>query len=388
MDMVAIFLGEYVVDSSPAILNLLDFLSETHEVHVYFRRSVITASLPIFKKDNVKLLSLDTPASIGYKKAIPLYMRTFLSRLRLKLNLCQHTYSTFIVFDPHGFTLCKEYFPQVKPIYYSLELYMSYDHYGLYYPKELMELERREINKTSGLIIQSGEKDAAFREDYKMQDNIPTFLLPITYKNSSVRQKANIIREKYNIDSSRKIALHFGGIAPWYSCIEIASKFSELDDWVLFFQGYPCPVEYLDELKSFISDNNIKNVIITEETYEVLDDVDKVLMSCDLGIAWYNNISVGFRMAGKSSGKIPAYFRFGLPVIINTYPSTVEAVESSGCGVCIDEIDEIPEAIKTIESDYHGFAEKCYAEYDSTYRFNVYAEKLHGFIFGDTEKTI
>jgi len=383
MEMVAVFLGEYVVNSSPAILNLLGFLSETHEVHFYFRNVALVRNIPVLKEKNIKVISLDTPTSVGYRMAIPLYLRNFVRRLNLKLKLFPHNYSAFIVIDPHGFVLCKEYFPQARPVYYSLELYMSYDHYGLYYPKELMDFERRDINKTSGLIIQSEGKNTAFREDYKMRDSIPSFLLPITYKTSSVRQKANMIREKYNIDSSRKIALHFGGIAPWYSCIEIALMFSALDDWVLFFQGYPCPAEYLEELKCFIRDNNINNVIVTEETYEALDDVDKVLMSCDLGIAWYNDISVGFRMAGKSSGKISAYFRFGLPVIVNSYPDTVEAVEKTGCGVCVDSIDSIPEAINIIESDYNGFAERCYEEYDKTYRFDVYASRLYDFIFGE-----
>jgi len=99
-------------------------------------------------------------------------------------------------------------------------------------------------------------------------------------------------------------------------------------------------------------------------------------MSCDLGIAWYDNISVGFRTAGKSSGKIAAYLRFGLPIIAKKYRSTIEAIEDTRCGICVDKITDIQEAIRNIELNYDKYSKNAIDEYNKRYDFNVYKEPL------------
>jgi glycosyltransferase involved in cell wall biosynthesis len=242
-----------------------------------------------------------------------------------------------------------------------------------------MERERSQINTIRGLIIPSREKELLFRQDYNLSPDILALLLPVTYKGRSMRQKSLMVREHYGIDSNKKIALHLGGIAAWFSCIEMAIAFSRLENWVLLFHGYQ-DQKYVQELKKMLMQHDIKNVIISDRLYDSLDDVNPILQSCDMGIAWYNNITVGFRTAGKSSGKIPAYLKFGLPVIAKKYPSTIDALEKTGCGVCIDTIDDIALAISSIEKDYATYAENAYAEYDRTYNFELYHSKIIEFI--------
>ena len=173
--------------------------------------------------------------------------------------------------------------------------------------------------------------------------------------------------------------LHLGEIKWWYSCIEIAQQFAGMKDRVLFFHGYH-DRDYLAMLKSSLTHNGIKNVIISEEIYDSMDDTDKLVKSCDIGIAWYNDITTGFRTVGRSSGKISAYLRFGLPVVATRYPSTVDAVEKAGCGVCIDRYDEIEGALARIEEDYEMYSANAIAEYDKTYWFENYKKALLNFI--------
>jgi len=364
MKRIAVFIAHYSIGNSPSILNLLDLLSDCYKVDL-FLQSVAMVKTDVLNKRNVSVLNLGHTISQSY--------------LRAKLRTVLTSYYCYICFDPHGFALCKQFFPDSRPIYYSLELYMKNDHYGLFYPAKVMERERSQINTIRGLIIPSREKELLFRQDYNLSPDILALLLPVTYKGRSMRQKSLMVREHYGIDSNKKIALHLGGIAAWFSCIEMAIAFSRLENWVLLFHGYQ-DQKYVQELKKMLMQHDIKNVIISDRLYDSLDDVNPILQSCDMGIAWYNNITVGFRTAGKSSGKIPAYLKFGLPVIAKKYPSTIDALEKTGCGVCIDTIDDIALAISSIEKDYATYAENAYAEYDRTYNFELYHSKIIEFI--------
>jgi len=361
---IAIFIANYTIGNSPSIINLLDLLSEHYCIHL-FLSNVQLKNVNVLKRQNIEAIDCEKISD-----------RPFSQKINKKYLSC---YDSYISFDPHGFVLCKELFPDARPIYYSLELYMKNDHFGLDYPKYIIDKERKEINTIKGLIIQSKEKEYLFRKDYHLSDEIPSLILPVTYKGLSVKERSQKLREKHQIDRHKRIALHLGGIAEWFSCIELAVTFSKLKNWVLFFQGYS-DQKYLTLLKGVLSKYNITNVIISEETYDDIEDVDRIIMSCDIGIAWYNDVSIGFRTAGKSSSKIVAYLRFGLPIIAKKYPSTVEAIKEKGAGVCVDDFVEIPSALSQIERNYEQYSENGCREYDRTYWFGNYKRKIIDFI--------
>ncbi|MFN3531096.1 MAG: methyltransferase domain-containing protein [Candidatus Brocadia sp.] len=363
MDKIAIFIEHYTICNSPSILNFIDFLSDYYNIDLFLKHVALT-NTNILKKPNIRV--------INYLEKIPL------DYIKERIKQTPLFYNHYVAFDPHGFVLCKELFPHSRPIYYSLELYMKDDHSSLHYPKEIMEKERTEIHCIKGLIIQSKEKERLFRNDYNLSEDIPSFILPITYRGVSTKEKSSEIREKYNIAAHTKIALHLGGIARWFSCIELAMTFSKIKNWVLLFHGYHDKI-YVEELKHILTNHNIKNVIISEEAYDDINNINPIIMSCDLGIAWYNDISMGFRTAGKSSGKIPAYLKFGLPVIAKKYPSTIEAIEDTHCGICVDTFEEIADAITKIENNYDAYSRNACDEYDKTYRFENYKENLLDF---------
>jgi len=360
MKKIAIFIAYYSIDNSPSIINLLEFLSESYEIDL-FLRSVSLKTADVLRRENIRVIDMGGGNPSGF--------------LKEKAKSYFTSYNHYICIDPHGFVLCKALFPKSRPIYYSLELYMKDDHFGLLYPKHVFDKERSQINDIKGLIIQSEEKDALFRKDYNLSGKIPSLILPVTYKGPSVKEKSDKIREMYKIDSGKKIALHLGGIAEWFSCIELAMAFSKLDNWVLFFQGYSSK-EYLEKLNDTLRKNNVTNVIITHKIYDSFEELGRIIQSCDLGIAWYNDISIGFRTAGRSSGKIAAYFKFGLPVIAKKYPSTVDAIDNTGSGICVNDIDDMKDAVSLIEKDYARFSRNARQEYEKAYRFENYKEKL------------
>jgi glycosyltransferase involved in cell wall biosynthesis len=288
-------------------------------------------------------------------------------------------YKDYLCFDPHAFVLCKNLFPSARPVYFSLELYFKDNHFNLEYSSDIIIKVNAWINTIKGLLIQSEEREQLFRIEYKLTNEIPTFILPVTYLQPSVKEKSSQLRAKYLIPETKKIALHLGGIQAYFSCIELAQEFRKLEGWVLFFHGYYFG-DYIHKFKKYLEINTVTNVIISDQVYEQMEDMDPLMMSCDLGIAWYNDVSPNFSTAGKSSGKISAYLRFGLPVIAKKYPSTLEAIEQTGCGICVDDFNEIPDAIRKIEADYQSFSDNCRNKYDAVYWFDKYRENLIEFI--------
>ncbi len=369
MGRVAVFVSRYGIGNSPSIINFLDFISDHYEVDLYVR-DVDMLDAPVLKKREINL--------------VPIRRRHILAQKIRNTVFRPDTYEHYICFNPNAFVMCKEMFPHSRPIYYSLELYMSYDNEGLYYPPEVRRKERAWINDIKGLIIQSREKEMLFREDYDLSDGIPTFYLPVTYRGKSSSEKSSYLRDKYGIDANKKVVLQLGEIKWWFHCVEIARVFSGVRDWFLVFHGY-YDWEYLEKLRTIIREESIENVIVSTEVFGSIDDLDELIMSCDAGIAWYSDFSVGLRNVGRSSGKISAYLRFGLPAVTNSYPTLVSAVQDTGCGLCLDGFEQIPEALSKIEENYSEYSKNAIAEYDKSYWFEKYKDGLLNFLNAKSE---
>lgn len=358
----AVCISHYSIGNSPSLLNLLGLLATHFQVHL-FLDNVALCDVPLLQSPRFVIYSIGRCfRRMGWPHPAR-HLRP------------QH----FLAVDPHGLVLCKELFPEARPIYYSLELYLRDDHYGLDYPPAIMRRERAAMKDIAGLVIQSAEKRDLFIADHGCGEGLRTFLLPVTLAGPPRPGKSRFVRDTFRIPPTRNIALHLGGIATWFSCIEIAIAFGALDDWALLFQGYADP-RYKAELKTAIRDHRLGNVFVSDVTYADIGFIDRIVESCDAGIAWYNDISAGFRTAGQSSGKIVSYLRGGLPVVAKAYPSTLRAIEAAGCGRCVSSIDDIPQALSTIQAAYDTFSSCALREYDATYRFDRYERALLDFL--------
>lgn len=358
---IAVFLSHYSIGKSSPIVCMLDLLTDNYNVDLHLNDVYHQDALVMTKICKVYTYQYDVNALTSYH------------------NLDIPSYDYFMAFDANGFFLCKYLYPFSKPIYYSLELYFRDNAYNLFYPEVVMNKERNEINNINGLIIQSNEREELFRNEYNLSDEIETLILPVTYNHPANKIKKNIFREKFKIPNSIKIALHLGGIQEHHCLIELADSFKNITNWVLIIHGNAFG-EYVEKLKNFIIRNQISNVFISNDYVKNIDDMDVFLQSVDVGIAWYKNVSPNFSTAGKSSGKISAYLRFGLPVVVNKFQSTIDAIEHTGCGKCVEHYTEIPDVLIQIENKYSFYSENCRNEYNKYYWFENYKKDIIKFI--------
>ena len=59
-----------------------------------------------------------------------------------------------------------------------------------------------------------------------------------------------------------------------------------------------------------------------------------------------------------------------------THHSSFDWVEENGVGVCIKEIQDIPDAVKRIREDYQTYVENVQRFYNETVEFNRYFEPV------------
>jgi hypothetical protein len=394
MKLFAVFIEDYNIDYSASIVNLLDFLSSSCRIDLFIR-NVQMKNSPVLNRDAIRLIEIRRPfhwreAGAGARRRLASGLRghwrnAFLpshSPWKVSRRFAGRDYHGHIVFDASGMRLCKEIFPAAKPFYYSLELALlsetAADGPGA---SERLALEeaRQWSHDICGLIIQSPERERLFRSDQPLAENTPVLHLPVTGLGPAVAERQDLLQRRYAIPARARIAIHLGGANPYYSSLPLAEVFSAMEDWYLVFQGNHLR-GYGDEIRRLAKERRARQIIVPKTFYSEIDSLDRILMSCHVGIAWYNDLNANFRSAGQSSGKITAYLKFGLPVIANRYPSTEEALTKTGCGITVARMDEIPAALSRIVANYGDYSARARSEYERHYRFENYRQPLRKFL--------
>jgi hypothetical protein len=394
MKKIAVFIENYNIDYSSSIVNFLDFLSDCCLVDLFFR-NVQMKNSPVLRKSNIQLVEVrrlfhwqEAMVSARQRLAAGLkghWRNTFLpshSANQVSRRFSNLDYHCHIVFDPSGMNLCKELFPLAKPFYYSLELALLAEAASSSEDssrRASLEKARSWSHDIRGLIIQSQEREQLFRGDQPLAESIPVLHLPVTGQGPAMAERRSWLHKKYAIPAQARIAIHLGGANPYYSSLQIAEIFTEIRGWYLFFQGNHLR-GYGEEIRALAKRKGARNIIVAKKFYTEVDSLDRILMSCAVGIAWYNDLNPNFRSAGQSSGKITTYLKFGLPVIANRYPSTEEALAKPGCGICVAGMDGIPFALAKIVENYETFSANARREYERHYRFENYHQPILKFL--------
>jgi hypothetical protein len=111
-------------------------------------------------------------------------------------------------------------------------------------------------------------------------------------------------------------------------------------------------------------------------------DYDELIDGADVGLAFY--VATGdssftqrnVQTIGLSSGKLAYYLRAGLPVVINRAASIAELVESSGCGMAVDDASGIGPALDRIAGGFDEYSAAACAFFDTHLNFRNAFEKV------------
>lgn len=356
---VAVVVKDYAVRRSQSILLILNFL----------KRQELDVTLVVESGGQLpeEILGSSRVCEIGPSRPAKAVALLF-------LRVAGH-FDVAIAFDPHAFRLAARFVEMRKILYYSLELYVDDGLFNLKYNQELSEFERRNINKVAGLIIQSEERKHLFVAAYGGRPCIPTFLLPVCARGAESRWEPRVLPPP----GSRKI-LHYGGISPYYGVHRFCDAMSACKGWTLLLHGHD-PDGLVVEIQRKISSQNYQNVILTERYFEAADDAEHICEIADVGLAWYEGgLSPNYDTAAFSSGKIAAYLKHGLPIIVRKYGSFVDILEQSGSAIAIESPDELPLALEIIERNYRLMSQCALKTFATVFDFRNYELGLAKFI--------
>ena len=175
------------------------------------------------------------------------------------------------------------------------------------------------------------------------------------------------LSKKLHISSDKNIVLHSGGLGEWFCSKELARSAPKWDaSYVLVFHTSHLVENnsYFNELKNEMKGFSNKVLFSTVPVSNI--ELDTLVASAKIGIATYSLKLLGYRAEnmGLAAGKIGNYLKCGVPVIA-TRVHSLSYIEDYHCGILVNNLDEIKDAIIKIMRDYDNYvtgAYKCYKE--------------------------
>ncbi|HMK48969.1 MAG TPA: hypothetical protein VK435_02860, partial [Thermodesulfovibrionales bacterium] len=202
------------------------------------------------------------------------------------------------------------------------------------------------------------------------------FKVPNSYVGSKP-ERSHYLRERFGIPDNKKVVLYAGAIEAWALDEQIIKAVEGWgDDFVLIMHGFSRD-DYVQELKPLIKEVNLHGPklilsldVLNEEEYFNL------VASADIGLVWYKkDLPDNVTNIGLSSGKLAAFLRCGLPVVIPSHLKGIrEYAEGSGFGVAVSDESEIELALDMIANNYASYRENAfrffsdYLDYENCFR--------------------
>lgn len=370
------------LDTCPSVCAAIEVLAEHGYSVDVFMPSDNAFQLPKFNGSHVRLTTLPTSRlRLGFRRLIHSWyldpVRVVLRPLkRLVLeslsrnptqpwmeHLCRHhketPYKCVIGIDPQGLEVAghlSEAF-NVPLVYWSLELWLSNE----LTTKQQKALKKKELDlshKASFVVIQDEDRARLLAQENNIAVSKFVFV-PNAPRGYARRQPSGYWHHRLGIDTTQRIVLHAGGIEDWTGISEIISSAKDWPDgWVLVVHTrYRCDTSrYLKRLRTIADPHKVLFSMepVTRQEYPTL------VNGADIGIAFYRpSPSENIHVIGLSSGKIAYYLQAGLPIIVNRWPSVSSLVEKEGCGIVVNQSDEIGGAITEIARDYNKYGENA-----------------------------
>lgn len=299
-------------------------------------------------------------------------------------------YRCFVGVDPEGLIEAGRYnrFAKVPLVYFSLELLLEREICSS--GKNVIDRkfqERLLSRQCEWIIIQDKDRAALLREDNGLSEN-RFILVPNAPFGPARRAKGDYWNRKCGVPAGKKVALFAGELAHWNPIGKLArSAETWSEDWVFVVHTRHSASRSLD--MRILQDMSDPDKVFFSTEPVSRDEYDVLLDSADVGVAFYEpcldcadsyRYGENIRTIGLSSGKVAYYLRAGLPVVVNTATSLGAFVSRSGCGVAVENVSELSNALSMIQSQYQvysGNARKVFGEeLDFRTTFEMFIERL------------
>ena len=418
---VAFFICNYVLGTSPSIINSALCLVRNGYCVDMFLYNVTDIDLVTFDDERINIYDLN--AGVGgilvkaSKKVLTrIFPMKFLVCIRRLLNdmamsierffikdkvysfipkhvinyvenIVSHgNYRCFIGVEPTGLIFASSVGSKlhIPIIYYSLELYLSYDNrFQSRRFKILKELEREYHKGVIATIIQDEERAKLLLKDNKVLSS-KTILVPLSLLGELQQNKTRYLYEHLNVPSDKRIVLQIGAISADNFSLEIAEASQYLPSgWVLVMHGY-ADRDVVRKIRRL----NLESKVYLSPRMVSFDKVPELVASADIGLVFYKNISDNELYIDSASGKLAHYLQCGLPIITIDLPGLKRVVKEYQCGVSISNPKDMATALGHVVSNYDKFRANAFRCYKDRYEFSHHFQKVIDVIENDFNNDI
>lgn len=353
---------EPIVAQIPNLSALINFLAEFGHDVIILTSENKEFPRPKFESHHIRILSTKERSS---KAGAPTLAKIFLGCLYLFVKSVLLNEKAVFIYSGHGAIIISNlfsFFFRKKTILFIVEYPDAIDY---------------KSNKFSSLMELSGIKKSRF---YITHDHLHAKLInrliddehhqyrciPNGTRGDSILRTSDFLHKRLNIEREKKIILHSGGFGKWFSSSLLSAKSANLPN--NFQMVFHCSHDISNDFyfleyqqKKSSSDSSIISMKPVGA-----NDLDNLVSSAYIGIAWYDLTILGARAGnmGLAAGKIGNYLKCGIPVIAPKFES-LRYIEEYACGVLIDDLTELNDAIFKIDSIYSTYranAISCYNE--------------------------
>lgn len=364
----------HCVSMVPSVYGCIKWLADRDFKIELFLYHPTNIPLPEFNTPNVKLHVIFYNTNRSWRRISRIIINWFIFVTK---NIARRP-DYIIAADHWGLLLAGLYIwsSYSKVIYFNLELRLKRE--MAKYGKKLFKMAEVWLNRRCiATIIQDRYRAEALTNEHKLE-NHKFIILP----NSSLGYAEHVdslwLQKNYNIPADKIILLYVGSIISHFMCLEIAKAAKEFskDINLVFHSPHNVETQYRKSLCHALTERNSGDIISNH--FLDYDELKLLIMSAHIGIGLCRpekGNELNEELMGMSSGKIALYLQCGIPVIISNYTS-LKWVEDNGCGICIDDVDEINVAVDKIMEDYDGFRKRAITTFDKVLSLNSGLEQL------------
>ncbi len=358
--------GEF--DTIPSLMGSVELLSrEGYAVDLIFIADPAFEP-PRFDEGSVRLVALPSLRRLP----LPASLRRILEALILFWGVFWRTftrrYSWLVGIDPAGLVISgiSAMIFRLNFCYFSLEILFSGEIQSGYL-KTLKRLERYFNQRCAFTIIQDQARaDLIASENSISPESI--LLLPNSPVGEAKAQRSRFLYERLGIPDDQKVVLHVGTLSKWTCTPQLLSSSRSWPASLKLVlhsrqRGSDIDLDLVDHPRAQISDRPVPS-----------QDLPNLIASADVGLVLYHKEDHfmhgdNIQYVGLSSGKMAEYLRCGVPVIVSAFPGLCELVEEFQCGICVEDTEEIADAIQTILVDRPKFSRGAVRCFDELFNF-------------------
>ena len=367
----------------PCVVQLAESIAseEGHDVH--FVRINSSRSATVKGEFSSRVLSHVYPVEIGSRKeafrhwfiGYALYTLRLSSRIKPDLFIGMGSKGLAVAWLLSRLT-SRPFF------YYNLEFYTSVNRPFWY--RITNSIERLFLARCKLLIIHDENRCNIYKGLIGYHD-VKCAIFPNAPIPSDNAADVDYVKSLLKMVDGKKYIIYAGGLYPKVGLEGLSACLDRLsDEWCLLLQSSDGvdKIPRTDDVVRLLSSSRIviNTNPLTPPEYAAL------LSMCHIGIAFYRNEDPNMCNVGLSSGKIAAYWKHGLPVLVNDIPFYNELFATDKGGAIYDSFENIASPLLRVISDYDAHHKRALYHFKKYFSLGSYSRVINDAI-GELSKS-